>query len=107
MERALRSRDILAGARKAEQGVKQAAPTNYRRRCFVDVVSGDHSWEYRTDSPITRRNVRGSRLPRKICGQARAEASIQRAFQGTQSGSPPGSVLKTTPWRPPNSAPNG
>jgi hypothetical protein len=27
--------DILSGARKAESGVKQAAPGNYRTRCFA------------------------------------------------------------------------
>src|ERR1700678_3426486 len=29
------SRDILSGARKAKDGVKQAAPGNYRKRCLA------------------------------------------------------------------------
>jgi hypothetical protein len=42
------------------------------------------------DKPITRRNVRGSRLFNEICGHARPETNIT-GFCGTiQSGSPPG-----------------
>jgi hypothetical protein len=35
LERTQRPRDILSSARKAKYGVKQAAPANYRTRCFA------------------------------------------------------------------------
>jgi hypothetical protein len=60
-------------------------------RDIFPIVQLRDSWSGQgADKPITRRNVRGSRLFNEICGHARAETNIT-GFCGTiQSGSPPG-----------------
>jgi hypothetical protein len=72
-----KSGNFLFGARKAEYGVKQAAPANYRTQCFVQrfpVLS--FSIRSTGDLPIARRNVPGSRLFNKICGHPRGKTKM-------------------------------
>jgi hypothetical protein len=90
LARAQRPRDTLSGARKAKYGVKQAAPGNYRTRCSVTSYRDGilHSLNAPIN-PIARRDVRGSRLFKQICGLARAETNIARSSGTRQSGSPP------------------
>jgi hypothetical protein len=84
-----KARDIPSRAEKVKQGVKQAAPGNYRTRCFVHRSLGDSSSAQRAYTP----NTRVETFPGAACLTPywpSSHLNEYRGFLGTfQSGSPP------------------
>jgi len=69
-------------------GAKRAAPGNYPTRCFVPLCRSGILDPLNRNKPITRRNVRGSRLFNVFCGHPRAGTNIAGLLGTIQSGSP-------------------
>src|SRR6201987_4613670 len=81
---------FLSSARKAKNDVKQAAPANYRARCFAHGSVGRYSFAWRATDPTRLETFPGAACLTLYLAFL-ALRGISRDLLGTfQSGSPPG-----------------